>query len=285
MPITIVDSQVHIWGENTPERPWPKQDSENLAQRARAFQLADLAAEMRAAGVDRAVIVPPTWEGLRNDLALDAARRYPERYAVMGRIAVDNPKAPEQFAAWKQHPGMMGVRLGFHTTALKPLLTEGKADWLFAAAEKSDIPAMVLIPGDMAAFRKLAERYPGLKLILDHMGIPRGGKGDAAFTHIEELCALARFPNITVKLTSAPSYAVDPYPHRGLHPYLRRIYDSFGPKRLHWGSDLTRMPCSYALCVRMFTEELRWLTGEDLEWIMGRSICERLGWKLPDQPG
>ena len=107
---------------------------------------------------------------------------------------------------------------------------------------------------------------------------PRGGKGDAAFPHIDEMCALARYPNVTVKLTSVPSYAVDPYPHRGLHKYLRRLYDSFGPKRLHWGSDLTRMPCSYALCVRLFTEELRWLTGEDLEWIMGRSICERLGW-------
>ena len=73
MPITIVDSQVHIWGENTPERPWPKQDTENLAQRARAFQLSDLAAEMRSAGVDRAVIVPPTWEGLRNDAQMRAA--------------------------------------------------------------------------------------------------------------------------------------------------------------------------------------------------------------------
>ena len=41
------------------------------------------------------------------------------------------------------------------------------------------------------------------------------------------------------------------------------------------------MPCSYALCVRLFTEELRWLSGEDLEWIMGRSICELLGWPLP----
>ena len=280
MPITIVDSQVHIWGENTPERPWPKQDAENLAQRARAFQLPDLQAEMRAAGVDRAVIVPPTWEGLRNDLALDAARRYPDSFVVMGRLAVQDPKAPDDFASWQRHPQIKGVRLGFHTTALKPLLTEGKADWLFAAAEKARLPAMVLIPRDMAAFRRIAEQHPGLELIVDHMGIPRGGKGEAAFVHIDELCGLARFPNVSVKLTSAPSYALDPYPHRGLHPYLRRLYDSFGPKRLYWGSDLTRMPCSYALCVRMFTEEMRWLSGEDLEWIMGRAICELLRWPL-----
>jgi hypothetical protein len=64
-------------------------------------------------------------------------------------------------------------------------------------------------------------------------------------------------------------------------------YDSFGPKRLHLGSDLTRMPCSYVLCVRMFIEELRWHSGEDLEWIMDRSICERLGWAaaIASHPG
>jgi len=280
MPIAIVDSQVHIWGEDTPARPWPKQDGENLAQRARAFQLPDLKAEMRSAGVDRAVIVPPTWEGLRNDLALTAAQAEPNRFAVMGRLAVDDPNAPALFASWKSLPGMSGGRFGFHTTALKPLLTEGKADWLWALAEKLDLPVMVLIPGDVPAFQKIAERHPGLPLIVDHMAIPRHGKGDAAFTHIDALCGLARFSNVSVKLTSVPSYAVDPYPHRGLHPYLRRLYDAYGPKRLHWGSDLTRMPCSYSLCVRLFTEELRWLSGEDLEWIMGRSICEKLGWAL-----
>ena len=51
--------------------------------------------------------------------------------------------------------------------------------------------------------------------------------------------------------------AENPYLHRGLHRYLHRMYDAFGPKRLYWGSDLTRMPCSYSLCVRLFTEELR----------------------------
>jgi hypothetical protein len=31
----------------------------------------------------------------------------------------------------------------------------------------------------------------------------------------------------------------------------------------------------------MFTEELPWLRGDDLEWVMGRGICEWLGWPLP----
>jgi hypothetical protein len=32
--------------------------------------------------------------------------------------------------------------------------------------------------------------------------------------------------------------------------------------------------------VTFFTEELPWLKGEDLEWVMGRAVCEWLGWEL-----
>ena len=44
---------------------------------------------MAAAGVDRAVIVPPSWEGDRNDLALAAAQAHPDKFAVMGRPPLD----------------------------------------------------------------------------------------------------------------------------------------------------------------------------------------------------
>jgi hypothetical protein len=30
----------------------------------------------------------------------------------------------------------------------------------------------------------------------------------------------------------------------------------------------------------MFTEEIPWLTANDKDWIMGRGVCEWLGWKI-----
>jgi len=66
-----------------------------------------------------------------------------------------------------------------------------------------------------------------------------------------------------------------------LHGYLRQVYDAFGPKRMFWGADLSRLPCTYRQGVTMFTEELPWLHGADLEWVMGRGLCEWLGWTLP----
>ena len=47
-----------------------------------------------------------------------------------------------------------------------------------------------------------------------------------------------------------------------------------------WGTDLSRLPCTYREAVTMFTEEIPWLSREDKEWIMGRGVCEWLGWKL-----
>jgi hypothetical protein len=58
------------------------------------------------------------------------------------------------------------------------------------------------------------------------------------------------------------------------------LYDAYGPRRLFWGSDLTRLPCSYRVCVSLFTEELKWLSAHDVEWIMGRALCEWLDWPI-----
>ena len=78
-----------------------------------------------------------------------------------------------------------------------------------------------------------------------------------------------------------PGYSVEAHPYRDLHPHLRRVYDAFGPRRIFWGTDYSRLPCSYRQAITLFTEELPWLSSDDKEWIMGRGLCEWLGWPLP----
>lgn len=70
------------------------------------------------------------------------------------------------------------------------------------------------------------------------------------------------------------------YPFADLHGHLRRLFDTFGPRRMFWGTDLTRMDCTYYECIHMFTDHLPWLRGSDLEWVMGRGVCEWIGWDL-----
>jgi len=51
---------------------------------------------------------------------------------------------------------------------------------------------------------------------------------------------------------------------------------------MFWGTDITRMPCTISECVKMFTEELPWLKDRDLELVMGKALCNWIGWNLPN---
>jgi L-fuconolactonase len=60
------------------------------------------------------------------------------------------------------------------------------------------------------------------------------------------------------------------------------VIEAFGPRRCFWGSDITRVPksCSLPQVVTHFTEELDFLSSDDLEWIMGRGLAECLRWPV-----
>ena len=275
----IADAQVHIWGADTPERPWPKRAP---PQRPIPLGADDLLREMNEAGVDRAVLVPPSWEGDRNDLALAAAKAHPDRFAIMGRFDPEASDARQLVATWREQPGMLGMRFTFHTPILLPILTEGRADWLWAEAEKAGVPMMILVHhSHVPLIDDVAARYPGLKITMDHLGMTSGKYDADNFGSLDQLLALAKRPNVAVKASALPCYTKDSYPFRSLEPYLKRVYDAFGPRRMFWGTDLSRSPIPYRQHVTWFLDEMPWLSAQDKEWIMGRGLCEWLGWKLP----
>ena len=273
----VVDSQVHIWGADTPQRPWPKRAP---AQRPIPLGADDLLREMNEAGVDRVIIVPPSWEGDRNDLGIEAAKAHPNRYAVMGRLDPEDPKSRGQLAAWRKQPGMLGLRFTFHIPELVTLLTEGHMDWVWGEAEQHGVPIYVLVPQKLVhLIDTVAEKYPALKITMDHLSIPSGKKDAEAFKDLDLLLAIAKRPNVAAKVSALPCYSTGKYPYKELHGHIRRVYDAFGPQRMFWGTDLSRSPIPYRQHVTMFTEEIPWLTASDKDWIMGRSVCEWLGWK------
>jgi predicted TIM-barrel fold metal-dependent hydrolase len=92
-----------------------------------------------------------------------------------------------------------------------------------------------------------------------YMAVTRGAKGAVSYRTLSALLALAWHPNVAVKATGQAGYAENVYPFPSLHDKLRAVYDAFGPTRMFWGTDITRMPCSWRQCV--FTEALPWLKG------------------------
>src|SRR6266540_1477954 len=158
--------------------------------------------------------------------------------------------------------------------------TDGTVDWLWPAAERAGLPIAMMAANFLPKIAEVAQRHPHLKLILDHLGRPSGVTSpNERWANLQEVLALAKYPNVAMKATGAPSYSDQPYPFGDIHDNLRRLYDAFGPARWFWGTDITRMPCSWRQCVTLFTEELPWLKGRDLELVMGRAICDWLGWK------
>lgn len=272
----IVDSQVHVWAAEPADHPWPRPLAAPV-QGPGPFLPDDLLAAMDAAGVDRAVLVPPSWEGHRNALALAAARLHPGRFAVMGRLPIEAPESRDRFDEWRFLPGMLGARLNFRRGAVR-WLRDGTADWIWRAAERDGLALMLFVNEDFPAVAAIAERHPGLRLVIDHLGVGVEHKGPEAFAHLPALLRLARHGNIAVKASAMPCAAADAFPHASLHPYLRAAFDAFGPHRMFWGSDLTRLSCPYRDCVSMFTDHLPWLAGEELALVMGKALCAWLRW-------
>ena len=266
----IVDAQIHLWSKNLPTNPAHRQIPSWSAE--------ECLMEMDQAGVNAALIHPPGWDPDSLVVAESASVRYPERYAILGNFPLDKPESRNLIDGWLSRPGMLGLRFAFTQPHQQSWPTDGTLDWLWPEAERAGIPVALAAANFLPVVGRIAERHPGLRLLVDHLGMPLRAKDDAAFANLPQLLALARHPNIAVKATAVPSYSSAPYPFRNIHGHLRRIYDAFGPERLFWGSDITRMPCSWRQCVTLFTEELAFLTPQDKEQIMGRALCRWIGW-------
>jgi L-fuconolactonase len=273
----ITDAQVHLWEVDRPDRPWPK-PLRNQPQQPNGFSAAEMIAQMDAAGVDRAVIVPPTWIGENNSTAIEASIAYPGRFATMGRFDPMRPDYLDALSTWRKQPDMLGIRMTFRVPPYDQWLISEQIDHFWKACEHFGIPVMCLVPGEVQKLEPIAGRFPDLKLVVDHMGCDLSAKGAAAFATNDALLALAKYPNVSVKTSSAPCFSADPFPYPDIYPFLKQIIETFGPQRCMWGADFTRLTSTYPECLEHFKSGLDFLSEDDKEWILGKSTAEILNW-------
>jgi predicted TIM-barrel fold metal-dependent hydrolase len=140
---------------------------------------------------------------------------------------------------------------------------------------------MFFAPDNIPRFSAVAERHPGLTLIIDHMSLNLEiAKERRIKPAIDEVVKLAKYPNVSVKVSSAVNFTMEPYPFRDVTEHIKRCFDAYGPKRCYWGTDLTNSlaKATYRQRITHFTEELSFLSEEDKDWVMGKSILARLNW-------
>jgi L-fuconolactonase len=264
----IVDSQIHLFGPNA--------EAEAAQIKQIVMSPEQVVSAMNGVGVERAYLVPINSEG--NPPCLDAQKRWPERFRVMGIISLNKPEARELMSNWKAVSSYAGLRLSFPPFRKVSWLKDGTADWFWPEAEKYELPIMIWAPQQIDEVGKLAHRYPGIRFIIDHLGLFVDDIGGQVRAKIEDLLPLAKYENVAAKASALPSHSAEGYPFRDLHLPIRMVVEAFGPERVIWGTDLTRLACTYNEAITMFTEELSFLSPKDLKHIMADSAIRWLGW-------
>ncbi|MFD0305561.1 amidohydrolase family protein [Streptomyces sp. NPDC127119] len=258
----IVDAHHHVWDLSVRDQDWIV--GPELTPLRRNFTIEELAPEARAAGVARTVLVQtvPVAEETPEFLALAESSELIG--AVVGWTDLTRPGVADELARLRELPGgrhLKGVR---HQVQGEPdpewLLREDVRRGLAAVAEAGLAYDLVVLPHQLPACARAAERHPGLTFVLDHVGKPPIGAGGTE-PWATEVRALAALPNTVCKLSGMVteadrrSWAVG-----DLAPYADTVLEAFGPGRLMFGSDwpVCTLVASYAEVVHIADQ----LTGK-----------------------
>jgi L-fuconolactonase len=162
---------------------------------------------------DGSVVVTslPTVEESRWLLSLAAQHDFIR--AVVGWADLADPRVGDVLDEYQRHPKFRGVCYAFDEE-----LPPGLAD-----IERRDLTLDV-----SAGFTPaIAERYPGLRVAIDHVGTARTIAPPT----------VAQFPNLYAKISGLITHAPGEWKAADLQPAVRAALAVFGPDRVMFGSD------------------------------------------------
>jgi len=284
----IIDAQIH---EPQPTKPVDASFGEEVSLLV-GVEIAREAID--CVGVDAALI-------FARQAYMDACvARYPDRFAGALTFDYNADDLDEQVATFRQRPGMLAGRNlvgNARDATLRPEFGEGKFERLYVAAEKHNLPLFFSTHGHAEVMASVARAHPGLTMVIDHLGVsqsPVSPPRDEPWDRLPGLLSLAQFPNVHVKFSGAPVLSREAYPHRDVWPYLHQVINAFGPQRLMWGSDFTRLrwvPVVGGLAPRdqwhFYSDSVNYLRDtteigpHDKELILGGTIRRVLRWPKP----
>lgn len=286
----VIDAQVHLFEDDGPRHPWDPSvlsDPALAAMRARfRAHLTDASTTVMLHAMDRehvsgALVVTPAVYGYDNSYSTDAYRLHPDRFRVVGRVDSTRPDIDDALASWAADPAFVGLRLNLWAQPAVARFLAGDDDRMLAAAQRSGLRVCVNAPGRFDLHDRIAQRFPELPLIIDHLGLfempmldPEYGD---TFAKLDGLLELARHQHVAVKLTAVPLLSREPYPHRDAWPHIHRVIAAFGPDRLMWGSDQTVFEHDYGETVD-FIRETGELNEAEKAQILGGTLRRVWGW-------
>lgn len=270
-----IDTHVHIVAPD--QQRYPRKLAPNASDWVIDMPGEAMLDLMREAGIERAMLVQAysAYE-FDNSYVADVALQYPERFVSVCIVDPTRPNAAEELTYWVKERGVRGLRL-FPAAEREPRWLDDPLTFsLWERAEVLDIPVCVCLRfRQLARLRTVIERFPRVRVALDHLGTPHLDNGPP-YDNAAPLFDLAELQNVYLKFSSINLYAAASGKSTP-QQFFRRLLDVFGAQRLMWGSNF---PNTYDRSLKdqlaLALTELSFVSEADRQWLFGGTA--RLLW-------
>ena len=273
----VIDSQVHAYAANTPDRPW--NTTPNWPDSASGDEMV---AAMDELGIDGAIFVNAfSMYQYDSSYAVEVRNAHPGRFGLVKPVDPTDPAVADVIADWKNTPGTVGIRVrlthGPERGADDPAL-----DLILREAVRHDFPVNLLCWGKLDTGAALIDRHPDNRFVIDHLGILQPRTPPAApepWADLPMVLDLASRPNAVIKVSGACTLSHEPYPFPDIWDPLARVFDAWGMDRCLWGTDWTRAHAvvNYEQAVEPFRLTDR-LSESDRAMLMGGACANAYSW-------
>ncbi|HEY3071740.1 MAG TPA: amidohydrolase family protein [Candidatus Limnocylindrales bacterium] len=275
--MTTVDSHHHFWDPARADYPWM---TDELAPIRRAYGPDDLRPLLAAAGIDRSILVQTrsSTEETAEFLAITASE--PFVAGVVGWLDLTGPDPAEEIAALRALPGghrLAGIRHQVHD--------EPDPEWLARSDVRHGIRAvtdaglvydLLVRSRELPAALDVARSVPDGRFVVDHIAKPAIASGE-----IEPWASLLRpfreLENVACKISGMVTEANwASWQTRDLRPYVDVVLETFGPRRVLFGSDwpVCLLAASYERVVATARELLEALSESERDAAFGGNAIE-----------
>ena len=270
----IVNAAEHAWVIHDPRfRIDPEVASCPTNLPKHEYSAEYLLGQMRTHNVDHVMISHVCYYGRDNAYTIHCVKTYPDKFAGIGLLVgyrlyspadKENPSRLERLV---KEDSLAGLRLSPIYDRDVVWMNDPVCYPLWKKAEQlGAVFNIFLAPHQVAQVAAMAERFPGVKVVIDHMAMIDITAPDSE--GFGPLLELERFPNVYIRTSLHNLSKSKQMPFRDVWPLLRRLYDRFGPRRLIYAN-------FYELLI--MKELIPFFTSEDKEWIMGRTAMRVYG--------
>jgi predicted TIM-barrel fold metal-dependent hydrolase len=278
----IIDTHLEVWTQD-PRFPFAHPERPDFRPKDEA-PIENQVAQMRDFNIRYAVLINPRYYGWDNSYISYCLHKYPKLFVAHGLINPEDPKVAERLRYWVLEHGFQGMRFSPIYHPQSTWLNSKDHYPLWREAEKlGAVFNYYILPHQMPMLEEMAGRFPGVKIVIDHLGKPDLRQPDP-WPEFRKMFRLKRFPQVWVSASEPYELSLTKqYPYKDTYPFFKAVYEEFGPRQLIWGTGYPRprweLPMDKEL--EFVDVHLDFYTDEDRELLLGKNALRI--WNFPDQ--